>query len=281
MSEKAQDKKAQDKKAQDKPKGGKYEDEPDANILRIRPLKTNKSKIKINSLMQNHQIPKHPSSIMFCGKSGAGKTMLLLNLLDSKEMYGTYFDLIFLFSETAKEGGDDLYQVHCGEDSNSHIPEEHMFRPDKEGLAQLDHIIKTQKEIVKEKGLDKSPKILVIFDDIAHSRKFLASRQYLLLHIANRHLNISTFSLTQSYVKIPRSARCQVSAVAFFHGGTNTERLRLSEEHTPSKWSEKEFMELINHACSNKYDFLFINKHADMKNRYRKNLDTILELQKY
>ena len=248
------------------------------NPLAIVPLKTNKSKIKQNSYMDQNIVPKHPSSIMFCGKSGAGKTMLLLNLLKNKEMFGGYFDMIFLFSETAREGGDDLYKVHCGKNSNCHIPEEHIFQPDKEGLSQLDHLIKTQKKIILDRGLDHSPKILVLFDDIAHSRKFLASRQYLLLHIANRHLNISTFSLTQSYVKIPRSCRAQVSAVAFFNGGTNTERLRLSEEHTPSKWTEKEFMELINHATAKKFDFLFINKHAEMADRYRKNLDTILHL---
>lgn len=252
--------------------------EDESNPLKIKPLKTNKSKIKINSMMESHVIPKHPSSVMFCGKSGSGKTMLLLNLLTNKQFYGSYFDLIFLFSETAKSGGDDLYKEHCGANSPCHIPEDHIFEPNAEGLAQLDHIIKTQKKIVKQKGLDYAPKILVLFDDIAHSYKFLASRQYLLLHIANRHLNISTFSLTQSYVKIPRSCRCQVSAIAFFHGGTNTERTRLSEEHTPSGWDEKRFLGMINHACSSKYSFLFINKHDDEKTRYRKNLDTVLQL---
>jgi hypothetical protein len=231
--------------------------------------------------MKNHVIPKHPSSIMFCGASGSGKTSLLLNLLTNPDFYGGYFDLIFLFSETAKEGSDDLYMEHASEDSNCHIPEENMFKPDKEGLAQLDHIIKTQKQIIKKKGIENAPKILVLFDDIAHSRKFLDSKQYLLLHIANRHLNISTFSLTQSYVKIPRSCRCQISALAFFNGSTNTERLRLSEEHTPPKWTEKEFLEMINFATQKKYEFLFINKHANMQERYRHNLDNILELNKF
>lgn len=252
--------------------------EDDHNPLKIRPLKTNKSKIKINSMMESNIIPKHPSSVMFCGKSGGGKTMLLLNLLKNKQFYGHYFDLLFLFSETAKEGGDDLYKEHCGAGSPCHIPENHIFQPNAQGLAQLDHIIKTQKKIIKSKGLENAPKILILFDDIAHSSKFLASNQYLLLHIANRHLNISTFSLTQSYVKIPRSCRCQISAIAFFNGGTNTEKLRLSQEHTPGGWNEKQFLSMINHATAEKYGFLFINKHADEKTRYRKNLDTVLQL---
>jgi len=250
----------------------------DGNPLKIRKLKTNKSKIKINPMMESHCVPKHPSSVMFCGKSGSGKTMLLLNLLTNKQFYGSYFDIIFLFSETAQEGGDDLYKEHCGPGSPCHIPEDHIFKPAKEGLAQLDHIVKTKKGIVKKQGLDNAPKLLVLFDDIAHSRRFLASRQYLLLHIANRHLNISTFSLTQSYVKIPRSCRCQVSALMFFHGGTNTEKVRLAAEHTPSGWTEKDFFSMIDHATAEKYSFMHINKHCDMKTRYRKNLDTILQL---
>lgn len=244
------------------------------DYLKITPLKTDKSDIKTNECMKNHTIPCHPVSVMIVGKSGMGKTQLLLKLLNESLFYKGYFDLTFLFSETAKSGADDLYQKHAN------ISDEFIFKPDKDGLKQLDHIINTQKKIIKERGISKSPKILVIFDDIAHSRKFLASNQYLLLHIANRHFNISTFSLTQSYVKIPRSCRCQVGSMFFFHGATNTEKLRLSEEHTPSNHNEKEFLKIIDHATVEKYNFLHINKQAPMKDRYRKNLDTILELKK-
>jgi hypothetical protein len=244
------------------------------DYLKITPLATDKSKIKVRPTMEAGIVPKHPVSVMFCGKSGMGKTQLLLNLLTKKQFYKDYFDVTFLFSETAKSGADDLYQKHAG------IPDEYMFKPDKEGLEQLDRILKVQKKIIKDKGIAASPKILIIFDDIAHSRKFLASNQYLLLHIANRHFNISTFSLTQSYVKIPRSCRCQVGGIMFFHGATNTEKLRLSEEHTPANHTEKEFLQIIDHATADKYNFLFVNKQADMKQRYRKNLDEILELNK-
>lgn len=244
------------------------------DLLEITPLKTDKSKIKTTANMDSGVIPKHPCSVLLCGKSGSGKTNLLASLLMKPQFYKGFFDLTFLFSETAHFGGDDLYEKHL------EIPEDHMFKPDKDGIAQLDHIVKTQKKIIKDKGISKAPRILIIFDDLAHSRKFLDSNQYLLLHIANRHLNISSFSLMQSYVKMPRSCRCQVSAVFFFHGGTNTEKDRLSEEHTPSNHDDKEFLQIINHATADKYNFLYVNKQMDMKQRYRKNLGTILELKK-
>ena len=240
--------------------------------LEIKPLKTNKSDIKTNAFMDAHIIPKHPSSVLFCGKSGSGKTNLLMTLMNNEKYYKNYFDMIFLFSATADFGGDDLYKNHTD------IPDDHMFKPDKDGIKQLAHIIKTQKKIIKDKGIVKAPRILIIFDDVAHARKFLASKEYLMLHIANRHLNISTFSLMQSYVKMPRSCRCQVNAVFFFSGATNTEKLRLSEEHCPSNYDEKEFLEIINYAIKEKYNFLYKNNRAPPSERYKKNLTTILKL---
>ena len=242
--------------------------------LQVKPKNTNKSKIPTRPEMEIGNIPCHPASVIFVGKSGSGKTQLLLHLLTDKNLYKDYFDLIFLFSATAGEGCDDLYEKHAN------IPEQHMFKPDKQGLKQLNHIVETQQKLAKKNGLDKTPKILIIFDDVAHAKKFLASDVYLLLHIANRHYNISTFSLTQSYVKIPRSCRCQVSGIMFFHGGTNSEKIRLSEEHCPDNYTYKEFESIINDATKDKYNFLFVNKQIDNKIRYRKNLTDILELQK-
>lgn len=239
--------------------------------LVVKPLKTDKSKIKINDYMRNHIIPIHPASALFCGRSGMGKTQLVLNLLNNRQMYKDYFDIIFLFSATA-EAGDDLYQKHSG------IPERNVFKPDAEGIAQLEHLFKTQQDTIKKKGISKSPKILLIFDDVAHARAFLESPAYLKLHIMNRHFNISTWSLTQSYVKIPRSCRCQVGAIFFFHGATDTEKKRLSQEHTPANLSEKQFVSMIEHATKKKFDFLFINKSAEMDERYRHCMHTILKL---
>lgn len=224
--------------------------------------------------MECHIVPKHPSSVLFCGKSGSGKTMMLLNLLTKKEFYKGYYDLIFLFSETAKSGADDLYTENLPE-----LKDDHIFGVGQDGIDQLAHILETQKGIIKDKGLDQSPKILILFDDVAHSKRLLGSKAYLLLHVANRHFNISTFSLTQSYTKIPRACRCQVSAIVFFHGATGSEIERLSEEHTPKKWKETQFKGMVEYAIAKKYDFLFINKHAPSSEQYRHNLDTILKLE--
>ena len=238
----------------------------------IVPLSTNKSKIKVTPAMTDHVIPKHPFSCVISGRSGSGKTQLLLNLLTRPEFYKNYFDLMFVFSNTAQEGADDLYD-------HLNVPDAHMFKPNKDGLAQLKHIIKTSKKHIKKDGIHRSPKILVIFDDVANERKFLASDEYLKLHIMNRHYNISTFSLTQSYMKIPRSCRMQISALMYFKG-KQTESERISDEHCPNGYKAKEFLKVIDHATHKPYEFMYINYKAPNKEQYRRCLHTIMELKK-
>jgi len=255
---------------------GAREPEPQSNglNLKIDALPTDKSDIKINPCMECGIIPKHPSSVMFCGKSGSGKTNLFLNLMTREHFYKDYFDMLFLFSETAGSGGDDLYQRHLPE-----LRKDCIFKPDKKGVTQLRKIVNTQKQKIKQGGIASSPKILIIFDDVAHATDFMKSDEYLLLHIANRHLNISCFSLIQSYVKVPRSARCQVSAVMFFAGCTQSEKFRLAAEHCPAGFSEKDFIsEIVDPATAERFSFLHINKHCEMSERYRKNLDVILKI---
>ena len=57
------------------------------DFLKVKPLKTDKSKIKTRPCMDSGIIPKHPCSVAFIASSGGGKTQLVLNLLLKKEFY--------------------------------------------------------------------------------------------------------------------------------------------------------------------------------------------------
>jgi hypothetical protein len=239
--------------------------------FKITPLKTAKSRIKSRPNFDSHIVCKPPCSILFSGASGSGKTQLLLNLLTKKCFYKDYFDLIFIFSNTAQDG-DDLYD-------HLKLDDGHIFKPNKEGLTQIKHIIKTQKDVIKEDGIENSPNILLIFDDVANEAAFLRSDEYLKLHIMNRHFNISVFSLYQSYMKAPRSCRIQLSAIFYFRG-KRSETERISSEHCPPGYSDNEFEQLVSYATSKDWSFLYINYKAPHKERYRCCFDTILELTK-
>ena len=132
--------------------------------LKIKPLKTNKNKIKLRPLMKDHTIPAFAESLLLVGASGSGKTTVLIRLLTSKQFYYDYFNFIFLFSVTAKL--DDTFKL-------LKIPDRHTFTTEDEMINGLEQIIKTQKEIVETKGLDKAPKIALVFEDLTSNKKLM------------------------------------------------------------------------------------------------------------
>ena len=84
------------------------------NPLEIIKFPTNKHGIKERQVMIDNIIPRLGTSTIINGKSGSGKTNLLLNLCLKKEFWGKerptdktgYFDLTFFFSPTAES--DDM-----------------------------------------------------------------------------------------------------------------------------------------------------------------------------
>lgn len=247
------------------------------NILKIVKYDTNKHKIKQRPLMEQNIIPTHASAVVFCGRSGSGKSNLLVNLAERPEFYGKtnkknpksgYFDLVFLFSPTCHH--DDLPRY-------LDIPESRMFDSNFEGP--LKHIINVQKGIIEQKGLDKAPRILIIFDDIISQKQFMNSEFFTKMYIQNRHLGISTWVCTQSFNKIPRVCRMQANNL-FIFAGSGSETEILCNEFCPSHTSKKDFERLIKHATNNRFDFLHINMRCGPEERYRRNLDTILSINK-
>jgi hypothetical protein len=262
--------KENNKKTEEIPKGARN------GGLKIVPYKTNKQQIKQRPLMKQGVIPTHPSSVIFNGRSGSGKSNLVVNLLTRPEFYGRtdrndekthYFDLIFLFSPTA-HGGDDLVRY-------LNLPEKRIFTDF--DLNALDKILSTQENLIKQKGLLKAPKILLLLDDIQSDAQFLRSKQIKRIFIQNRHLNVSTWLCGQSFKLTPRSCRLQANNLMFFPG-SGSEMQVLCEEFCPPMLGKRDFMELVDYATREQYQFLHINMREQPRTRYRKNLDTILEM---
>jgi hypothetical protein len=247
------------------------------NILKIIPFPTNKKDIEQRPFMKEDIIPRHSSSVIFNGRSGSGKSNLLINLLSRPEFYGRtkpkdeksqYFDLIFLFSPTAA-GGDDLVRF-------LKIPEKRVFTQMDTKI--LDNILKTQKDLIAEKGLEKSPKILIIFEDIqSNNGRIMNSPSFLKCFIQARHLNVSTFLLGQSWTRTPRACRLQANNIFFFPSSGSEVEL-LVKEFCPPHTDKKTFQKLVEHATKEQYNFLSINMRCPPEKRFRKNLDTILKI---
>lgn len=252
--------------------------ETDNDMLKILVYKTNKADIKRRPLQEQNIIPAHPFRLLLIGRSGSGKSMNLINMMTRPHFYGRtnpkdkksgYFDLIFLFSPTA-EGGDDLVD-HLDLDQNRIITDEDLFFP------QLEHILKVQKGIIEKNGLLKSPKILLIFDDCQSAQKFINSPNFLKIFIAGRHYNISTIACGQSFTKFSRATRLQASNIMLYPSSGSEVDL-LVDEYTPPNKTKTDMRRLVAHATSEPFNFLHINNQVPIKDRYRKNLDTVISI---
>jgi hypothetical protein len=238
--------------------------------LAIEPLPTNKSKIKKTPLMEQGIIPNHPSSVIFSGRSGSGKSTLMMNLLYHKHFYNGYFDKVIVFSPTASKsnGSDDLYM------NIDYIKEEHIINETKQEYIEmlLDH----QKEVIEAKGIDKAPRLLIIMDDIQSHQKFLKSPEVLRCFIMCRHFNTSVWLCGQSWTKTPRACRLQANAVFMFQG-SQSEHEKLTEEYCPPACNKKKFFNMIDIATTDPYSFLYINNKLPFKERFRKNLEFVIQ----
>jgi len=248
----------------------KYKD-----VLEITQFPTNKHKIFERHAMTENLIPRLGSSTIINGKSGSGKTNLLLNLCLKKEFWGKeketdkhgYFEIVFLFSPTAES--DDLSE-YLGIDRKRIVTDDFENK--------LEHIFAVQEKIIKSKGLDKSPKILLIYDDLQANQQFLRTKIFMRSFIANRHSNITTIFLSQSFTKTPRVCRLQCSNVMIFPGSESEIDL-LVEEYTPPHTTQAEFKQLVKHATKDRFNFLHICCRVEPEKRFRKNLNVILSLE--
>ena len=244
-----------------------------ADKYKIEVMETAKAKIPLRKVMKDGTLPRFPFSVLISGRSGSGKTNLLLNLLTRKEFYKNYFHYTMVFSPTASVG-DDMYDV-------LDLPEENIRNDFTQ--EDLDHIIQVRKDLIKEKGIEwvaKNSRMLIILDDIIASRSFLMSPASLKMFALLRHYLCSVIVLTQSYNKIPRALRLNCNAV-FVFPASQSEVEVLIDEITPSGIKKRDFESVIDYATNEQYEFLYINNHAKPSERIRKNLTEVIDLDKF
>ncbi len=244
--------------------GGKYD---------IKVIETAKSKTPQRPAAKAQVLPRFPFSMMISGRSGSGKTNLMVNIMTRDEMYGRFFHTIIVFSPTAGST-DDLYAklgIPAGNFKADMKPE------------MLDNLIEKRKKLIEEKGIEwvaKNSRVLLIMDDVIANRDFLESPGALKAFALLRHYLCSIIVMVQSYNKLPRALRLNANAIMVFPA-LQSEVEVLKDEITPSGISKKGFERVIEYATSGPHDFLYINNHADPGKRIRKNLDEVIDLNKF
>lgn len=260
------------------------------NILRsgikICALKTTKAKIAQRPNMDIGLIPKHPASVLFNGRSGSGKTTLCINLLVNPEFYGAnpksrdrsrrkhYFDEIYLFSPTA--GSRDDLVVHLL--AATPLTKDRIHNEFDSDL--MEEIIDKQNRSIDEfNDISKSKKVLILLDDIQADRKFLNSKIIKKIFLMNRHSNISTWLMGQSFTLTPRACRLQANNL-FIYRPSGSEEEILCREFRPrgGKEGKELFIKMLRAATKKPYGFLHINMSRPCNKIFSSGLEDIMRL---
>ena len=206
---------------------------------------------------------------MISGRSGSGKTNVLINMLTNEHLLKNYFHQTVVFSPTAGKYDDSYKALGLPDDS---------FRNDFTS-DDLNSLIENRKSLIDKKGIEwvtKNSRVLLIMDDVIANRDFLNSPEALKMFALLRHYQVAIIVLMQSYNKLPRALRINANATIVFPA-TQSEVEVLLDEITPAGLTKKEFAKVIEYCTEGRYDFLYINNHAEPGKRIKKNLTEVVD----
>jgi len=230
----------------------------------IKPLKSERHKIKRTKEQEAYIMP-NMGTLNVVGRTGSGKTTIIINLLKNRNMLKDVFDIIYVFTMTP---ATDLLE---------HVPdikEENVFNDDPEKLQEL---INKSKNMMKNIPFEDVPNVLFILDDIVQSTKMMNSKAMKDIYYGSTHYKCNLWMLSQNYKSIPKKLRCNTHGIILCHGITNGEKEAFTEEWQSAFMDKKRFLKLVDYALENPYSFIFVNAtHTNKKEAYRKGFNEIL-----
>jgi len=230
--------------------------------FKITKIKTKKDKIyKLPSM--GKILPDHPETTVFNGRAGSGKSNLLISLLH--KFYKNYFNVIHLFAGSV----DEMFDKIKGKIIKHTNPKE--FKKD------LREVLEKQNQMITEKGINKSTRCLIIFEDMVNHKSFMKTPEFKQCYVSQRHSNCSVWLTNQYWNELPKVCRMNVMNV-FYFAGNQLEKKILMEEDCPPKLTMNKFRELIDYATEEPYSFLTIFRKKPQHLRFRKNLDVLLKI---
>ncbi|MHA2040100.1 MAG: ATPase/DNA packaging protein, partial [Promethearchaeota archaeon] len=211
-------------------------DNTNSNPYQIQVKQSNKEGLEQPQSVELDIFPKLPMGMLVVGKSGSGKTNAIVNMLTNNALLGDYFDIVYLFTD-AKPDKELIKDLKL---------EKKYIITDFDEKKVLEIMDKAEKTI-EQKGFKNSPKLLFIFDDILSNAKFLRSKTATKLATANRHFNISYIFASQYFKKLPPVLRTNARYYIIFPS-SQAETIKMADELTPPRMSNKKFIEYLDHA---------------------------------
>lgn len=235
-------------------------------------------------------IPKLPFRMGLIGPSKSGKTNLGRWLLDKfymdpKNPKKSFFKKIHLLSPTAHIDytwtdlpGLDKKDRHAN--PTGETIQKILNDAKKKILGSLSDSLPqmSKKELKRRK--EKADQFLVIADDAIAESSLINSSEFLKMFYQIRHYGGNIMVMAQSYKKLPRAARLQLSHLGIFQPMLS-EIEKIGEDHGTKALNKKEWIQHVQEITKTSpgepggdYPFMYIESFAPLDRRYRRNLDT-------
>ena len=236
----------------------------DKLVPTIEPIKVKEYEVKQSKY---HQCGKLPIRSILLGPSGAGKGILLQNMI--LDIYRGCFERVYIFSPSSfVDKTWEPVKEYLNKTINLSENEPPLFY-DTNDQENLERIIDTQRKVTEhlksKKDTKKLFQILIVIDDWADSPDF--SRKSQLLHALftrGRHSGISTIVSTQKFTALHPIIRVNATELYVFRL-RNYRDLETFIEEVSALIDKKSLMEIYNLATSEPYSFLYVKLTAKKK----------------
>jgi len=237
------------------------------------PVKDPEFMSEVPERLKNKDFPGFPSTSVFVGMPGSGKTNTFIHMLTSPLFWNKFFDKIYLFGPTVKS--DQLYEI-------IKVPDEQIVADQNEFLPKLKEALDEQQAMM-ESSKSEAPKLLFVFEDItSYYDKIQKKPEFARCYTQVRHLKGCSVSMVHKYKAFNRTARMSTQHILVWKCN-KTEIKQLYEDFGPTSLTEKEWFDLVRYCHEPTEDcdkpFLYINMFAPEKTRFRKCFTEILQLE--
>ena len=208
-------------------------------------------------------IPDHTYRIMIIGGSGSGKTNALLNLIKEQDD----IDKIYLY---AKDLSEPKYELLIKKHKDTGI--KHLNDPN--AFIECSNTMDDVYENIHDYNPSRKRNILIVSDDmiadIMTNKKFEAIIKELFIRC--RKLNISLVFITQSYFRIPKDVRLNLTHYLIMKIN-NRKELQNIAINDSADIGYKDFIEIYRECTKEPFNFLTIDTMLPASNllRFRKN----------